>query len=206
MSRRITCISRDARKYCEQRTSNGVHTFVSVIGETFVQGEESDDTAFLLYKEVLKDENAWRASEDEPLIFSKVVKKPSRWGPGECSDIAEFWLYKNRIFSESHEEDYTLEQRRLLVLEEFDKERREFERLQGKFSGMPNASQCRTKIPSQVRIFVWQRDGGRCVECNSNENLEYDHIIPFAKGGSNTERNLQLLCGPCNRLKSHNIQ
>jgi len=38
------------------------------------------------------------------------------------------------------------------------------------------------------------------------EKLEYDHIIPVSKGGSNTERNIQLLCEKCNRQKSATIQ
>jgi 5-methylcytosine-specific restriction endonuclease McrA len=59
----------------------------------------------------------------------------------------------------------------------------------------------RRPIPLKVKTWVWQRDGGRCVECRSRADLEYDHIIPLAMGGSNTERNLQLLCGPCNRRK-----
>jgi Holliday junction DNA helicase RuvB len=59
----------------------------------------------------------------------------------------------------------------------------------------------RQVIPDDVKIFVWQRDGGRCVKCGSNERLEYDHIIPVAKGGSNTARNIQLLCETCNRSK-----
>src|SRR5262249_58542339 len=61
-------------------------------------------------------------------------------------------------------------------------------------------------IPSSVKITVWRRDEGRCVQCKSREKLEYDHIIPIAKGGSNTERNIQLLCEPCNRAKAANIQ
>ncbi len=59
-------------------------------------------------------------------------------------------------------------------------------------------------IPKTVQREVWRRDGGRCVECGSQERLEYDHIIPFSKGGSNTVRNIQLLCEKCNRNK-HNI-
>ncbi len=43
------------------------------------------------------------------------------------------------------------------------------------------------------------------VECSSRERLEYDHIIPIAKGGSNTARNLQLLCELCNRKKGSSI-
>lgn len=60
-------------------------------------------------------------------------------------------------------------------------------------------------IPRDVQNRVWNRDGGRCVECGSKENLEFDHIIPFSKGGANTYRNLQLLCQSCNRSKSNKI-
>jgi 5-methylcytosine-specific restriction endonuclease McrA len=59
----------------------------------------------------------------------------------------------------------------------------------------------REPVPDYIRMFVWQRDRGRCVKCGCQERLEFDHIIPLAKGGSNTERNIQLLCEPCNRTK-----
>jgi FtsK/SpoIIIE family/HNH endonuclease len=63
----------------------------------------------------------------------------------------------------------------------------------------------RAPIPEDVRHAVWRRDEGRCVQCGSQEDLEFDHIIPFSRGGSNTERNLQLLCAPCNRRKAATI-
>jgi len=63
----------------------------------------------------------------------------------------------------------------------------------------------RESIPEEVRIYVWKRDEGKCVKCGSREKLEYDHIIPVSKGGSNTARNVQLLCEPCNRSKSDSI-
>lgn len=69
--------------------------------------------------------------------------------------------------------------------------------------GMVNVNErSRSPIPKDVLRDVWQRDGGKCVECGSNENLEYDHIIAVSRGGANTVRNLQLLCQPCNRKKS----
>lgn len=60
-------------------------------------------------------------------------------------------------------------------------------------------------ISQQVKDLVWNRDDGKCRECGSNEKLEFDHIIPFSKGGSNTYRNIQLLCEPCNRMKTNKI-
>ena len=58
------------------------------------------------------------------------------------------------------------------------------------------------RISQRVKDQVWRRDEGKCVECGSNESLEFDHIIPHSKGGANTYRNIQLLCEPCNRSKS----
>ncbi|HUS05419.1 MAG TPA: HNH endonuclease [Bryobacteraceae bacterium] len=57
-------------------------------------------------------------------------------------------------------------------------------------------------IPVAVRREVWRRDQGRCVTCQSQERLEFDHIIPVTLGGSNTVRNIQLLCERCNRGKA----
>ena len=60
-------------------------------------------------------------------------------------------------------------------------------------------------IPKSVQREVWRRDQGRCIECGSQKKLEFDHIIPFSKGGSNTARNIQLLCEECNRRKYDKI-
>jgi HNH endonuclease len=60
-------------------------------------------------------------------------------------------------------------------------------------------------ISQEVKDLVWNRDDGKCAQCDSNVRLEFDHIIPFSKGGSNTYRNIQLLCEECNRKKTNNI-
>ncbi len=63
----------------------------------------------------------------------------------------------------------------------------------------------RERIPEEVQMFVWRRDGAKCVKCRSQENLEFDDITPLSKGRANTAWNIQLLCEACNRSKSDKI-
>jgi hypothetical protein len=39
----------------------------------------------------------------------------------------------------------------------------------------------------------------------TRKRLEFDHIVPVSKGGSNTERNIELLCESCNRRKGASV-
>lgn len=59
----------------------------------------------------------------------------------------------------------------------------------------------RAPITRDVKQAVFTRDGGRCVECESDFDLQYDHVIPFSLGGADTVQNLQLLCSSCNQRK-----
>lgn len=62
-------------------------------------------------------------------------------------------------------------------------------------------------IPTKVKLEVWARDQGRCVECGSSDNLHFDHILPFSKGGTSVSaENVQLLCMRHNLQKSARIQ
>ena len=61
-------------------------------------------------------------------------------------------------------------------------------------------------IPARVKFAVFQRDEGRCVirledgtRCNSDDRIEFDHIIPRAKGGKSTVDNLRLVS------RAHNL-
>jgi hypothetical protein len=63
----------------------------------------------------------------------------------------------------------------------------------------------RQHIPTEIRQIVFNRDGGRCVECGATFDIQYDHIIPVARGGATTVENLQILCATCNRRKSDRI-
>jgi len=35
---------------------------------------------------------------------------------------------------------------------------------------------------ADIKEDTWVRDGGRCLKCGRQENLEFDHIIPISKG------------------------
>lgn len=63
----------------------------------------------------------------------------------------------------------------------------------------------REPITASIRQIVWERDGGRCVQCQNSFDLQYDHIIPLAWGGANTPENLQLLCASCNQKKGASL-
>ena len=102
------------------------------------------------------------------------------------------------------------EQKEALIVKHFILRReRDYERVRREVEALENLEKVdrlpREPIPEGVRLFVWQRDGGQCVKCGSRERLEFDHIIPLAAGGSNTERNIQLLCEECNRSKGSTI-
>lgn len=72
---------------------------------------------------------------------------------------------------------------------------------------LPNSNQSASSrhIPDEVKRAVYQRDGGKCVRCSATEYLEFDHIIPFTKGGASSVNNVQLLCRKCNLEKSDRI-
>ena len=65
----------------------------------------------------------------------------------------------------------------------------------------------RRVIPTPVKLEVWQRDGGRCVECGATDELHFDHIVPYSKGGSSlVGDNVQLLCARHNLAKHDQIK
>ena len=64
-------------------------------------------------------------------------------------------------------------------------------------------------IPSWLKKYIWERDGGRCAyvyhktnrRCSSKHLLQIDHIRPFAMGGKAEKENLRLLCAGHNQYR-----
>jgi hypothetical protein len=65
----------------------------------------------------------------------------------------------------------------------------------------------RRVIPTAVKLEVWKRDGGCCTICQATDELHFDHMLPFAKGGTSiSAANVQLLCARNNLAKGDRIE
>jgi len=62
------------------------------------------------------------------------------------------------------------------------------------------------QIPGRVKLEVFKRDKGQCVQCGSKDNLHFDHILPYSLGGTSLKtENIQLLCARHNLQKSNSL-
>jgi len=64
-------------------------------------------------------------------------------------------------------------------------------------------------IPRIVQFRVLKRENQICSECGNSvkdEDVEFDHIIPWSKGGCSDEHNIRLLCYKCNRKKGSRFE
>jgi hypothetical protein len=65
----------------------------------------------------------------------------------------------------------------------------------------------RRLIPTHVKLEVWKRDGGRCTVCGATDELHFDHIVPYSRGGTSLmAENIQILCARHNIVKRDRIE
>jgi 5-methylcytosine-specific restriction endonuclease McrA len=113
------------------------------------------------------------------------------------------WLFHSRFYWD--DDGLDADDVKALIL---DRERRQRQKLNTAHSLMraeEAGRPTRAPITTELRRAVFERDGGRCVECGSNFALQYDHILAVARGGATTVENLQILCADCNRHKSDSL-
>lgn len=63
-------------------------------------------------------------------------------------------------------------------------------------------------IPRVTQFRVLKRENQICQVCQKSvidHDIEFDHIIPWSKGGSSDESNIRLLCSSCNKKRSNNF-
>ena len=115
-----------------------------------------------------------------------------------------YWLFEGRLYWE----DDDLDERDVLALvrERELRRRRRLERAHATLAAAGEEGPPRRRaLAREVRRAVFERDGGRCADCGSGFDLQYDHVIPVALGGADNAANLQLLCGECNRRKGAGV-
>ena len=63
----------------------------------------------------------------------------------------------------------------------------------------------RVRLAFDDVVKVVLKSNGKCVDCESDKNLQIDHFLPISKGGTNDLGNLELRCKTCNLKKGAKI-
>jgi 5-methylcytosine-specific restriction endonuclease McrA len=65
----------------------------------------------------------------------------------------------------------------------------------------------RREFPAKVKLAAWKRCEGNCEQCGQKilGRGQYDHDKPDGLGGEPTLENCRVLCSPCHRDKTHEI-
>lgn len=63
-----------------------------------------------------------------------------------------------------------------------------------------------TDIPQRVKERVWDRDGHRCIFCNSTQAMPNAHVISRAQGGLGIEQNIVTACMACHYAMDQTTQ
>jgi len=143
---------------------------------------------------------------------TKLYNHQGCFNASQEGDLFGILMFRNKVyfveddvFSDTSEEEAILLIKKLSYSEDnrLKRLREEIKALDQLVSN--GNSTHREAITDSVKLLVYNRYGGKCVNCGSDKDLHFDHIIPFSKGGSNTEKNIQILCERCNLQKSDNI-
>ena len=155
-----------------------------------------------LFREWLHHPTFWSASNSEPL--AAIMSYDQTKGIFGRKVPGIILVHQNAFYTVNG--PYEVEEAKLILLDALRNKKRKAEYLVAR-KDVPESELGyeRQSILEEVRHEVWRRDRGRCSQCGSVHNLEFDHVIPVSRGGANTARNIQLLCEQCNRRKSNNI-
>jgi hypothetical protein len=114
-------------------------------------------------------------------------------------DKRAYWMFRDCFYWE--EDALSAADVKALVLQRIRKRERQLATAHSLMHAEADGRPVRTPVPVEIRRVVFERDGGRCVQCEGSFDLQYDHVIPLSLGGATTVANLQLLCADCNTRK-----
>jgi HNH endonuclease len=173
--------------------------------ENYIHAARQDTNEFmkLVHSRIAAQTAVENTASFKSLVESEISGNPLPMYPTRRNQ-RNYVLYRGGLWSSA--KDYSIHEWKLLVDKRVSQGEAQIRRLSAELSQETVQGYDREIIPEEVRIAVWRRDGGHCTRCGSREKLEYDHIIPVAKGGSNTARNIELLCESCNRSKGDEIR
>lgn len=135
--------------------------------------------------------------EEELCMLADFGEDMKAWG--RCRTIAMYgWMlcsdgrYYHRVVAE-------------LALDAWDKRQRARATRQGdadRLRRWRKDRQMSEREWMELRASVFARDGGRCVECGSTDDLHCDHNVELSNGGTNHPDNLITLCRTCHSRKT----
>ena len=114
-----------------------------------------------------------------------------------------YWIFQDRIWWD--DDGLTAEDVHALVVARQFKQQSQIRQSKALVAQGDAESTNRPGIPYEVRTLVYERDRGKCQQCGTNQDIQFDHIIPVAWGGSSEPKNLELLCAPCNQRKGASL-
>lgn len=159
-------------------------------------------------------------SQVSPVCFSELNSVRASLNFGEeyptkaayRATAAWLWLFRDGIYStdkppQLYESEEVILRIKSLHFQRDERLRRLREQVANFEAIETNLGREKTRrpLPDDVKLLCWSRDGGACVKCGSQSDLHFDHIIAFARGGSDEAENIQLLCRNCNLAKSDRL-
>lgn len=142
-----------------------------------------------------KAELAEALQSAEWVNYNQVNIAKGRLTPKEID--ADNLLLKLNKFKEEPEIENAIEL--IHIAQALERER------EAKKARKPHVIKIRREVARNYNSLFMQLGRGsgfHCQHCNASTNLQIDHIKPVSKQGGNDLSNLQLLCAPCNLLKS----
>jgi 5-methylcytosine-specific restriction endonuclease McrA len=144
-------------------------------------------------------EASWSSKRQKALLEAQSLQPT----PVLSSEGRAYWLFEDRLYWE--DDQLGAPDVLALIRDRERRQQRKLERARAAMAASAAGVPRREVIPRDIRLAVFERDGGRCVECGSNFDIQYDHVIPFSMGGASTVENLQILCSDCNRQKGASL-